>query len=287
MSGVTNGEAALRYIAAGWPVFPIYEPKGSGCACGNRACESPAKHPRTKHGVKDASLTVAQVLRWWKTWPDASIAIAVGRHAGVAIVDVDRKSGGLETLAELQLEHGPMPDTLTVETGGGGVHLYFRHPGVAIGNRAGVLPGTDTRDCGGYVIAPPSLHISGRCYEWSKLGGSKLATMPEWLLNRLRQGTERGSKPIVPAGLPICRDRNETLFGLGTAMRRRGACHAAILAALEAENRERCKPPLDADEVAKIAGSASRYDPADSVTALARLDALLASRLGRGDVNAA
>ena len=54
-------------------------------------------------------------------------------------------------------------------TGGGGEHYYYRAPkGAAIRNNVGKLgEGLDLRGVGGYVIAPPSLHISGHPYVWS------------------------------------------------------------------------------------------------------------------------
>jgi len=55
--------------------------------------------------------------------------------------------------------------------------------------------------------------------------------------------------------------RNDTLASLAGAMRRRGMGQAAIEAALQVENAARCQPPLDAEEVRKIAASVSRYDP--------------------------
>ena len=51
-----------------------------------------------------------------------------------------------------------MAPTAAVATGGGGWHLYYRHPGgpllAALPGRAGV----DVKADGGYVVAPPSVH---------------------------------------------------------------------------------------------------------------------------------
>src|SRR4051812_45892559 len=47
--------AALRYARRGWYVHPVHSIKGGNCTCGNPKCKSPGKHPRTPHGVKDAT----------------------------------------------------------------------------------------------------------------------------------------------------------------------------------------------------------------------------------------
>src|SRR5215216_1723387 len=51
-------------------------------------------------------------------------------------------------------------------------------------------------------------------------------------------------------------------------MRRRGMGEAEILAALEISNAQRCQPPLEAEEVEKIAASVARYEPADNVVSI-------------------
>jgi hypothetical protein len=56
--------------------------------------------------------------------------------------------------------------------------------------------------------------------------------------------------------------RNCTLTSLAGSMRRRGATPEAIVAALRIDNTTRCRPPLEDDEVARIAASVGRYTPA-------------------------
>jgi len=70
-----------------------------------------------------------------------------------------------------------MTPTAAVTTGGGGWHLYYRHPGgqllAALPGRAGV----DIKADGGYVVAPPSAHPgTGRAYRWA--GGRPVIEMP-------------------------------------------------------------------------------------------------------------
>src|SRR5262249_53388446 len=54
--------------------------------------------------------------------------------------------------------------------------------------------------------------------------------------------------------------RNTTLTSLAGTMRQRGMTKDAIAAALLAENKARCDPPLEKAEVRKIAESVARYE---------------------------
>lgn len=164
---ITRREAALGYARRGWPVFPLYQPGENGqCSCGNPKCPSPAKHPRVRHGVLEATTSEARIQQWWTQWREANIAIATGRKSGIIVLDVDPRHGGDKSLAELEAKYGAFTKTLECSTGGGGRHLYFAAPELPLKNKVGVLPGLDLRADGGYVVAPPSTHISGGLYRW-------------------------------------------------------------------------------------------------------------------------
>jgi hypothetical protein len=69
-------------------------------------------------------------------------------------------------------------------TGGCGRHLYFAHPGGVVPNRASMEPGIDLRGDGGCIVAPPSVHPSGKGYRWKKNHGPgevRPAMLPDWL----------------------------------------------------------------------------------------------------------
>ncbi|MGH9165468.1 MAG: bifunctional DNA primase/polymerase [Acidimicrobiales bacterium] len=174
--------AALSYARRGWRVFPCHTPVPGGCTCpAGTGCASVGKHPRTRHGLHDASADADTIKRWWRTWPQANLGIRTGD--GLGVVDVDPAHGGMASLAALEAAMGRMPQTLSVRTGGAGLHLYFS-VGEAIGNSAGALgPGIDVRGDGGYVIAPPSWHASGSWYRSS--GGATLAPLPGWVREHL------------------------------------------------------------------------------------------------------
>ena len=254
---------ALDYAKRGWPVLPLYGARDGRCTCGKVDCGSPAKHPCTTNGLKGASTDRATIEGWWAKWPAANIGITTGAASGLVVLDVDPRHGGNESLDELIAEHGPLPATVECLTGGGGRHLYFLHPGGTIKNSAGKIGnGLDVKADGGYVVAPPSVHVSGRDYAWevsSDPGETPLADPPAWLLALLSNGKTKPAAPV--AGRISAGTRNTSLARLAGSMRREGATEAGILAALRAENVARCDPPLADSEVESIARSIGRYAP--------------------------
>lgn len=179
--------AALRYAAHGWPVLPVAGMAAAACTCGSE-CDSPAKHPLTRHGVHDASTDPARIRRWWRRWPAANIGVATGAASGVAVVDVDPGSGGRRSLDAVRAAGYDLPPTRVAFSGGGGFHLFYRLPaGGRVANTVGRLPGVaiplpgiDLRGDGGYIVVAPSSHLSGRRYRWSGVA-SELVLLPRWL----------------------------------------------------------------------------------------------------------
>ena len=141
----------------------------------------------------------------------------------------------------------------------GCIHHYFRHPGGDIGNRAGVLPKVDVRAQGGYVVAPPSLHVSGKRYTWSltprEVG---FADAPAWLLELLQQPNGGHSKRSPEEWRSLAAE------GVGEGARHSSLCAISgkVFASdldptvgcqlLHAWNEARCRPPLPHAEAAKV-----------------------------------
>jgi Bifunctional DNA primase/polymerase, N-terminal len=174
----------LNYAARGWAVFPVHGVFRGRCGCGMSDCSSPGKHPLTRRGVKDATTSRKIITRWWKRWPDANLALATGEPSGVVVIDVDPPRGEFSLTRLLDAGY-ELPETAAVRTGSGGLHLYYGAPGCSLGNSAGrlpgvgfELPGVDLRADGGYVVAPPSIHVSGWRYAWMQ---GELAEAPSWL----------------------------------------------------------------------------------------------------------
>src|SRR5262249_10154616 len=149
---------------------PCHTPTGTGCSCTKRhACQDIGKHPRTKNGLNDATTDEATIRRWWQMWPHANIGIRTGAISGVVVLDRDDYKGGDTSLHEMEQSYSPLPETVQQLTGGG-VHYLFAHPGTHVKSSVeDFAPGLDIRGDGGYVIAAPSLHKSGKHYAWEVL----------------------------------------------------------------------------------------------------------------------
>ena len=182
-------KAAVAYARLGFEVLPLYGIVDGACGCGNPECHSAGKHPWLDGGFHGASRDPATVAAWFQNKPSANVGI---RPRSVGLVfDVDPKNGGDQAWDIWTREHGPCPDTVEVITGSGGRHFWLRSEPVKNTKLSGPLFGIDIISATGYVVAPPSLHISGDRYEWEgdfdlaevdALAGDPFALAPEiWL----------------------------------------------------------------------------------------------------------
>lgn len=256
--GSVQRRAAAQLADHGIRVFPL---------------RSGDKEPRRgSRGFYDASANPETVAGWWGRYPESNIGIPTGPGNGLLILDVDPKHGGNESLAELEAEIGPIPETTRVRTGGGGEHIYFRYPaGERVRSNAGKLgPGLDVRAESGYVVAAGS-HTTGP-YAYTKRAGR--ADVPAALLDRLREPhstTERGVEksgeshteqgvavgidgPPIPSG-----ERNVRLTQVAGKLRARGMESGELRETLHKINGRRCSPPLETSEVERIARNAARW----------------------------
>ena len=224
------------------------------------------KTPATAHGCKDATADPAQIAEWWGGGSTYNVAIATGNGLVVLDVDTARDAGkfGDETLADLERQYGPLPETWTCLTGGGGVHYYFQCDDPALTVAAGFAPGLDYRANGGYVVAPPSTHpTTGRAYEWeasSTPTSVPLAPLPDWLHRLMLQGKTKQAKGKEAPGKVTEGRRNEEMFRLAASLRAKGLTVAEITAALTDANKTRCDPPLSEQEIKTICQSSGRYE---------------------------
>ena len=166
------GGDALRYGQGGYEVFPL---RGKVPAIAKRD---------GGNGVLDATTDLMQIAAWWTKYPNANIGGRV--PAGVVVVDIDPRSGGLETWTGLVAAYGDAPTRAAWSgRGDGGQHLYYRHPGGKI--RSTIGAGIDVKTSHGYTVLPPSLHPdTGEPYRWDDVT-IPIVAAPSWLTHLLRQ----------------------------------------------------------------------------------------------------
>ena len=199
-------------------------------------------------------------MGWWRA-RDFNIGLATGSGSGIWVLDIDGDEGEA-TLSALEAEHGALLSTVEAITGKGR-HLYFRWPqGTEIRNSQlrEDLPAFEWRGEGGYVLAPPSVHPSGRRYAWSVDSADSFADAPDWLLNLVTAKTSNAPASYTPEAWrsfinePVDGSRRGNaiarLYGL---LVRHFLDPVLALDTVRMFNELRCKPPLDDAEVVRIA----------------------------------
>lgn len=244
-------QAALKYAANGWFVFPL-EPR--------------LKTPfRGSQGFKEATRNPELVAKAWARYPEANIGLWPG-PSGMVAVDVDGPEG--EALAQ---EFGLLREPTLVCLSGrddGGRHLYFKAPGFPVGNVkfgqgfqvTNEPPYLLFRSQDGYVVLPPSIHPSGRRYRWAGTA-SEIRALPTEVLSRLRVHTDPQA-PDLPAitGSEMAEGgrNNELTRVAGNLLVKHPLAAATDL--LWSYNVAHCKPPLGRREVEAIVGSLSKRE---------------------------
>lgn len=213
---------ALTWVARGLPVVP--------CSRSDKGAMVPGFGARATPKELAPFTDPEQVRSWWSgKFKRAHVGLLTGRGAGrgLVVVDLDMPKddteppggrwagcqGGTDVLERLVNQAGAdWPDTYTVMTPSGGVHLYFLQPedGPLIGCATGdgdsaphLGPLVDVRGVGGYVIAAGSYSaVQGRMYERVSAPELLPQPLPGWLLDLLRPAAPPGPDP-VPAPAPV------------------------------------------------------------------------------------
>jgi hypothetical protein len=243
--------AALQLAQKGLAVFP---------------CQPGGKQPACDTGLHAATTDVERINRWWRAFPNLNIGIATGTVSGIFVLDIDGEDGE-GSLLKLESEHGALPPTIEAITGKGR-HCYFRIAAKRkIGNSAGQIGvGLDVRGDGGYVIAPPSIHPSGRPYAWSVDATRDFAVAPDWLLTMVAtaKGNSKTGRPLehwhTVLTEPIHNgQRNATLASICGKLVHCGVRDVILLYDLMmCINIARCEQPLSPVEVETVVISVMR-----------------------------
>lgn len=173
--GPHSGNIAYACAQLGFRVFPV--------------SRHARKHPAIKSWPQLATTDFAQIEEWWRgDLADTMVGIACGRVSNLWVLDIDVKTGdGAAALAALTATHGPLPDTMTVDTPSGGRHYYFTYPvdgGEIFNSQSTVAPFIDVRGEGGFVVAPMNRTGAG---EYKVSRSVRPTAAPAWLVELARQ----------------------------------------------------------------------------------------------------
>jgi hypothetical protein len=176
--------SALRLAGRGISVIPLWWPENGVCMCPKgENCSSPAKHPLTFNGLNDASSDADTIAAWWRKYPNANVGMITGGQ--IDVIDVD---GAIPAYKQLIAKIGTPQYLATVITGrgDGGLHIYCTPGGnkTIPSGKHGLPNKIEVKGAGGYVVAPPSRHVSGGTYTYvTKLTGETHGdvVLNEWL----------------------------------------------------------------------------------------------------------
>jgi len=289
---------ALAFVRHGHAVFPLHWPvehNGQRACSRGRLCgKNAAKHPIARYapnGHLPASTETGIVKLWWGLRvPEANLGV---RTEKLVVIDVDPRHGGDDSFRVLEREH-EIPLTWRALTGGGGEHVCFACPdeiliSSVVAEQMAAPPlgrGIDVRARGGYIVAPPSRHISGRSYAWSvdhHPHDVPLAPAPDWLITRLTSPRGTATSPEgapadpIPSDIwaqltrqPITEYRDAAAARIAGHFFRHSCDYQLVLGMLHAWNSAWCKPPLGYHELNRIVGRISDREAARIKRELAR-----------------
>jgi len=142
---MTRDEYIRKYLEFGWTVVPVL--KGT-------------KRPAVNWKEYQTRKPTNSELREWFKDPETGVGLITGPASGVVVVDED-------TYKEKNTGKVPPTTPVSVKTGGGGKHYYYKFVD-GINNTVNRDLAIDVRGDGGFVVLPPTLHPSGKRYEWEK-----------------------------------------------------------------------------------------------------------------------
>jgi hypothetical protein len=229
-------EIATRNAARGFRVHPLH---------------TKDKLPILSGWPDQATTDAATIEQWAEQFPDANCGAAVGPD--LCVLESDDLARLKELLGPVQI-----PDTYTVQARDNRPHFYFRPTAKTLecGNRtlAGVFEFKQSRL---QVVAEGSTHPCGATYR--VIDDSPIIPLPDELMAALVRLYLDGKAQETREAGPVEGGRNNYLTSVGGKLREAGLSRDALELALLQHNEDVCQPPLDDDEVRRIAASVARY----------------------------
>lgn len=161
---------AMSYAMKGWRVFPLGLRSKTPAIGQVHTSGDPLKGKCTGecgklgHGFHDATTDLEQIIMWWAVEYRGAGIGWVPDWDTTLVLDLDRHHKGQDGVERFRSLVGTMEsvDTMTIRSGGGGLHLFYQRPEGRISvkglqDKFGLGHGIDLRG-NGYLVAPPTIH---------------------------------------------------------------------------------------------------------------------------------
>jgi hypothetical protein len=275
--------------------YPVFTDNGVECSCSKGInCSNIGKHPIHKYKYIDLfnyEYMKDRYLDEFKNNPNLNIGFKV---MGYSVLDIDNKNDGDKSLAHLLRDYEINFDHVIRVNCSNGQHIYANN--THLKNTAGVIgKGLDVRSEGGFIVAPGSVHKSGKVYQWNEIG--EVATIPdEWIYTQTDENeissekkSSKGSnqaagKKLKDIDLPKyltseyvikAGDRELTLFKWACRERGNGANAEHLFDTLVTIRDTYCEQgdePVTDEEVREIADCVARNFPTNAQKKLSSFD---------------
>jgi hypothetical protein len=196
--------AALQYLALGWSIIPItFREKHPAWALLPQVFD-PAKMRNVGkwEEFQHRHVRQSEFEYWFSRSGFINIGIVCGAISGIVVVDCDTLQAYMWARKHLMVH-----DQTPIASTGAGHHIFFNYPGKHVGNAVGMsgIEGLDIRADGGYVVASPSIHASGRQYQWVIPPDVPLLDLPTWFFEPV-QGCDPAPAPVRKTAAGANRD---------------------------------------------------------------------------------
>jgi hypothetical protein len=261
--------------------------KAGECTCWKRGdCGNPGKHPTGT--AWETTTDEDEVFELWRGPTQYNVGVVLGdagRGTGQAVIDIEADSD--EAAAELRRLGLDRFETPTWSSGRGLHRLFLWSPELPAVQVVKPL-GIEVRIGGGgrqtQSVMPPSMHHSGRAYQWQPgfgLDEVEIAAVPDNIMELIQEFVRRGAAGIAGnlttgrRSTAILRgpvgegERNDAVFRAACLLSRSihpgdDEMEQALLDVLRAVNTTRCRPPLSDDEVKGVFRNALKYRREDT-----------------------
>lgn len=186
-----------KYLDLDLPIIPLCSHDHVGYTERHQSrCKQAGKSPLIKGWSEHTETTKAQLNSWFREFKNINVGLPLGHLSGYVGIDVDG-IGGEDLLDEMS--NGDLPETWEFKTGDGRRLLYAIPVGMLTKKFVNQDKTAAHTECsilafGQQTVIPPSIHHTGRVYEWvdgQSPDDIDCAMAPSWLLDLVRDDDPR------------------------------------------------------------------------------------------------